>query len=282
MKETFIIRTEWIEAMHELSPAEQGAIMMNLFYYHNDERNLINLNNQLVRIVWKLIEPTLQRTITNYDARTDTSRQNGKLGGRPRKQQETPAENLNNLNKTYSIPNETKKPDNVIDSVSDCVIESDCVSVVETHEKTATNDDNFEKKNKEVENQTPAFVEANREKLTTYKAPPAPPNFASWQECEVRLNENEHIRRIVDEKHKIRGDEYGKLVADFVNVQLAKEDKLPPTTAGDLNMHFLSWINTKPTNTNGKSHFGDSNQSKFKRNSPNGFNVANVDYSIQA
>ncbi|MBK8828866.1 MAG: hypothetical protein IPO26_19930 [Saprospiraceae bacterium] len=33
-KETFIIRTEWYEAISELEPSDQATIFRNLFLYH--------------------------------------------------------------------------------------------------------------------------------------------------------------------------------------------------------------------------------------------------------
>lgn len=104
-KDTFIIRTEWKESILELEPVDQATILQNLFYFHSDNENLINLNNLSVKLVWKLIEPNLKRNADSYDKRKETSINNGKLGGRPK-----------NLNK----PNKPKETLNVI--VSDNVI----------------------------------------------------------------------------------------------------------------------------------------------------------------
>lgn len=115
-KETFIIRTEWMHAILELPEADQATIFKNLFYFHSDQKNLINLNNLSVKLVWRLIEPNLCRNIESYDKRKETSRENGRLGGRPSSkpvepepvtppadQNEGGENNLNNLKK----PNET-------------------------------------------------------------------------------------------------------------------------------------------------------------------------------
>jgi len=115
-KETFIIRTEWYEAISELSDSDKLMLFDNLFHYHMGNINLINLNNLTVKLVWKLIEPTLVRNIESYDKRRETSARNGALGGRK--------------------PNKPKKPDgleekpNNHDSVS--VYVSDSVSVLDS------------------------------------------------------------------------------------------------------------------------------------------------------
>lgn len=127
VKGTFIIRTEWFDAINELDPVDQATIFQNLFYFHLDNENLINLNNLSVKLVWKMIEPNLKRNIASYDRRCDTSAENGAKGGRPRKNQEV-TEKENNLNNLTQKPIETKKPIETLndsDSVSDSVPVSD-------------------------------------------------------------------------------------------------------------------------------------------------------------
>lgn len=80
-KETFIIRTEWYEAISELEPSDQATILRNLFAYHIGED--VTLDTFGVKLVWKLIEPTLSRNIESYDKRRETAIDNGRLGGRP-------------------------------------------------------------------------------------------------------------------------------------------------------------------------------------------------------
>lgn len=136
MKDTFIIRTEWYEAISELEPADQATILRNLFAYHIGQD--VVLDTFGVRIVWKLIEPTLSRNVESYDRRKETNVINGKKGGRPAKAEI-------NLNKTQINPNnqtvnkeETQKPiETLSDSVyvSDYVSDSECVENAHTPEK---------------------------------------------------------------------------------------------------------------------------------------------------
>jgi hypothetical protein len=135
MKETFIIRTEWMDSILELQPEEQAEIFRNLFHFHSGNENLINLNNLSVKLVWKLIAPNLQRNITAYDKRSLTSAENGRKGGRPSDKvpdnQETKP-NSNNLNNLTQKPTLTKEP---IESLSVSVSDSDSVSVSDSDNK---------------------------------------------------------------------------------------------------------------------------------------------------
>lgn len=118
MRETFIIRTEWIEAIRELEPADQLIIYNNIFYYHEDRENLIILNNLSVKLVWKFIEQNLRRNIENYDKRKETSIENGKKGGRPHKEKseeignngDLQGNNLNNPENNLNKPNNPNIP----------------------------------------------------------------------------------------------------------------------------------------------------------------------------
>jgi len=136
MKETFIIRTEWFDAISELQPKEQAIILNNLFNFHLGNDDLIDLDIFSVKLVWKLIQPNLTRNIEKYDNKRNASRENGKLGGRPRKnlnneqvidieENKKPKNNLKNLNNPKV---NAEKPNNPIVSVSDSVSVSVSVS----------------------------------------------------------------------------------------------------------------------------------------------------------
>ena len=123
-KETFIIRSEWYDAISELTSEDQACILRNLFAYHMDQD--IQLDNISVKLVWKLIEPTLARQSQSYDKRKEQSKINGLLGGRP----------TNNLNKPINnLINQTDKKEitqipiiTLYDSVSDSVSDSEELS----------------------------------------------------------------------------------------------------------------------------------------------------------
>jgi len=80
-KETFILRTEWWDAISELDKDDRSDILEMLFLYHLEEE-VQTPSSLSVRLVWKLLEPNLKRNISYYDKRGETSKENGKLGGR--------------------------------------------------------------------------------------------------------------------------------------------------------------------------------------------------------
>ena len=172
MKDTFIIRTEWFESISELDDTEQAMIFRNLFHFHNGEENLINLNNRAVKLVWKLLEPNLKRNIDNYDKRCETSANNGKLGGRPKKSTE---ENLNNLKKPNEEPNNFGKPnetlnDSVLDSDSEPVIDSEIDLEKEIPKEISPSDLENEKLRLEIEELRKHILDAeNKERKSSAK-----------------------------------------------------------------------------------------------------------------
>jgi len=121
IKETFIIRTEWYEAIAELDPKDQATILRNLFAYHCDQD--ITLDTFGVKIVWKLIEPTLSRSADTYERKLIANRENGKRGGRPPKEEpkEISQENPKNQVVVLDITQEKEitLSDSHIDSESD-------------------------------------------------------------------------------------------------------------------------------------------------------------------
>ena len=169
MKETFIVRTEWFDAIQDLEPLERVVLYDNLFHFHMGNENLINLNNLSVKLVWKLIRLNLIRNIENYDNRRITSSENGKLGGRPKKEVEN---NLINLIKPNEKPIEIEKP---IESLSVSVSVSDSVSV---KEKKAEVDYPFSEKFKQK------WIEWKNYKKTEHKF-----NFKSAQSEQAAINE---------------------------------------------------------------------------------------------
>ena len=126
-RDTFIIRTEWYEAISELDPTDQATMFRNLFAYHAGTD--IDLSSFAVRIVWKLIEPTLCRNIDSYDKRTETNRLNGAKGGRPANPKQT---DHNPNNPTVIMP-KTQKP---IVTLSDSDSDSDSYSDSESYSES--------------------------------------------------------------------------------------------------------------------------------------------------
>lgn len=94
IKETFIIRSEWWGSISELSEKGKAIFLEWIFCYHLN-KPIENKNDEInreVRMIWNLIEPNLKYNIAYYDKRRETSKVNGKKGGRP-----ISANNLKNL-----------------------------------------------------------------------------------------------------------------------------------------------------------------------------------------
>jgi hypothetical protein len=114
MKDTFIIRTEWYAAITHLSEKEQALILKNLFEFHSGKHENIDTSTLNLTLVWQLIEPNLKRNIDKYDRRCETSKENGKLGGRPIGEK-----------KPKKPKNKPNNPDSDSDSVSDSDSDTD-------------------------------------------------------------------------------------------------------------------------------------------------------------
>lgn len=120
-KETFIIRTEWWDSISDLNESGKAIFLEWLFFYHLKKpiENISDKNNREVRMIWKLIEPNLRRNIDYYDQRRETSKENGKRGGRPKS-----TNNLNNLKEPKKTLSDTDT-DSDIDSETEYVSESE-------------------------------------------------------------------------------------------------------------------------------------------------------------
>jgi len=232
MKDTFIIRTEWFESISELDDTEQAMIFRNLFHFHNGEENLINLNNRAVKLVWKLLEPNLKRNIDSYDKRCDTSANNGKLGGRPKKQVE---ENLNNLNKPIQKPNYFSKPNETLnDSVIDSVIDSEPVidSEIEIDTEIDTEEEK-EKPNDTAAADVPDFVQANRDAVK-------PKPKITKETLKADLLENEYCQRSAN-KHGIKAY-FENFVNEFIIEKFGLGENEKWKDLSDARSHFVRWI----------------------------------------
>lgn len=120
-KETFIFRTEWIQYLDMLEPNDLSKCLHIIKDYveENKEPETFNLNDRLL-MVWTFIKNQLGKDLTKYDKRCETSKENGKNGGRPKNDENLKnLKNLNNLTKPKkpNIQNQNlKNPDNDYDN----------------------------------------------------------------------------------------------------------------------------------------------------------------------
>lgn len=104
-KKAFLMYYEYEEQLKDLSDEELGKLVRAMFKFEKlglEDENLTPLAN----MAFGFIKRNLIRDRENYDKRSETSKINGKKGGRP-KNEKPKKPNL----ETYSEPNNLTKPD---------------------------------------------------------------------------------------------------------------------------------------------------------------------------
>lgn len=105
-----MIYAETLEALCELPNEDVGALVKHINDWNNGKEVIIE--NPFHKGMWKVILPDLERNketyLTTLENRQRAGRENGKLGGRPRKDKETQenpigfSEKVNNTNSNYN------------------------------------------------------------------------------------------------------------------------------------------------------------------------------------
>lgn len=103
--EQFIIRLEWQPFFNKMTDVQRGIMISVFFDYHNGNE-LDFKEDVLVEALWLSMKPNIDRMNKKYQ----TSVENGKKGGRPRKTQTKPKE-------TQTKPKETE--DNLTDTLKE-------------------------------------------------------------------------------------------------------------------------------------------------------------------
>jgi len=116
MKNSFLIYHEYRYILADLTNEEIGILFRSLLDYEIDkiEPNFTGI----LKMAFRLIKCNLDRDSDKYDKRCETSVQNGKLGGRPRKSNEKPNENLKKPKKADNETDNEKENDNDTDADS--------------------------------------------------------------------------------------------------------------------------------------------------------------------
>ena len=114
-KKSFVFYCDWADTFKSLPKEDGYDLLMHLLSYVNDEDP--QSDSVLINAVFQNIKNALKRDLSKYETRADRSRENGKLGGRP-KNPKKPTGLINN-------PTEPRKPDSDSDSVSVNVIKKD-------------------------------------------------------------------------------------------------------------------------------------------------------------
>jgi hypothetical protein len=104
-KLSFMFYLNWKDQINELDDQELRRLINNLFSYHKGEA--VVLETKIDKLVWQGILPGLQANEAKYERRREANRENGKLGGAPKGNQNAGTEKT-----TQNNPEQPKQPDN--------------------------------------------------------------------------------------------------------------------------------------------------------------------------
>ena len=107
MKNSFLVYHDYKYIFEDLSNEDLGLLFRAIFEYeiNRTEPNFTGI----MKMAFRMMKQNLDRDRDKYDKRCETSAENGKLGGRPKKPNSKPNENLK----------KPKKPDNDNDIVNE-------------------------------------------------------------------------------------------------------------------------------------------------------------------
>ena len=81
-KNTVLIYTEWLETLNELSLEERGVILTAILHYQSGLE--LPEMDKVLRMVFIPIRQSIDRDNANYIIKCEKNRENGKLGGAPK------------------------------------------------------------------------------------------------------------------------------------------------------------------------------------------------------
>ena len=110
---SFMFYTSWSSQLEVLSDKELRRFIENLISFHRGTG--VNLKSKPDKLVWNGVLPALILNDKKYQETVERNRENGKKGGRPKKEAaetEKPNGFIENLYKTDGFKEKPKKPDN--------------------------------------------------------------------------------------------------------------------------------------------------------------------------
>ncbi|MDD2307696.1 MAG: DUF6291 domain-containing protein [Prolixibacteraceae bacterium] len=103
-QKAFLFYLNWKDQIDDLDDIELRRFIHNLIKYHSGEE--IDLPTKIDRLAWNGILPGLEANQDKYEKRVQANRENGKLGGAPKGNQNASKEKTTQIN-----PEQTKQPD---------------------------------------------------------------------------------------------------------------------------------------------------------------------------
>jgi hypothetical protein len=112
-KKSFLFYQSWKTQIDILDDSELRKFINNLISYHDDGE--VVLESKEDKLLWNGVLPALELNNLKYQKTIERNRENGKKGGRPKKEAaetEKPNGFIENLYKTDGFKEKPKKPDN--------------------------------------------------------------------------------------------------------------------------------------------------------------------------
>lgn len=110
-KKSFILYADLIHTVKKMKSAKAGELFLTILQYVNDENPIVE--DEVVDLVFEGIKHQMKRDLQKWEERAERSRNNGKGGGRPKKD-----DNLEEPEKTQQVILEPGKPDTVNGNVT--------------------------------------------------------------------------------------------------------------------------------------------------------------------
>lgn len=100
------MRPSWLKTMKRFKPEQVYKLMMMLYDYSQNKP--VEVDDERIMDLWDQMEPLLESDKVKYSNKVNANRENGKLGGRPKKPTIT-QENPMGLSKTQNNPHGFEK-----------------------------------------------------------------------------------------------------------------------------------------------------------------------------
>lgn len=115
MKETFILYTEYSKHLALLSMEQRGVLFTAIISYQAGEE--LPEMDSVTQMAFSFIRSDLDRSEESYQKKLETNRENGKRGGRPKKETET--------QKPNGFEEKPKKPNGYFENPNELELDSD-------------------------------------------------------------------------------------------------------------------------------------------------------------
>jgi len=110
MKQTFVLKNNWIEIFNILSDKQAGILIKMLFDYNVNGEITEGMNDEIVKAYFNLMRLECKSLKDNYDRRCETSALNGLKGGAKQGNQNAKKQPKNNLKQPKNNLNNLKQP----------------------------------------------------------------------------------------------------------------------------------------------------------------------------